>query len=195
MLSVQAPDMEQPQDITEILRSWSGGDPEASERLFALVYDELRRLARSYLKREGSGHTLQPTALVNEAYLRLVDQTRVDWQNRSHFYGIAAQMMRRILIDYARAHATGKRGGVALRLSLEQVNISLEQDATDLIALDEALTKLANFDERKSRVVELLYFGGVECKEAAEVLNVSEKTIQRDWQMAKMWLYRELSAA
>jgi len=187
--------MEQPQDITEILRSWSGGDPEASERLFALVYDELRRLARSYLKREGSGHTLQPTALVNEAYLRLVDQTRVDWQNRSHFYGIAAQMMRRILIDYARAHATGKRGGVALRLSLEQVNISLEQDATDLIALDEALTKLANFDERKSRVVELLYFGGVEYKEAAEVLNVSEKTIQRDWQMAKMWLYRELSSA
>ena len=187
--------MEQPQDITEILRSWSGGDPEASERLFALVYDELRRLARSYLKREGSGHTLQPTALVNEAYLRLVDQTRVDWQNRSHFYGIAAQMMRRILIDYARAHATGKRGGVALRLSLEQVNISLEQDATDLIALDEALNKLANFDQRKSRVVELLYFGGVEYKEAAEVLSVSEKTIQRDWQMAKMWLYRELSSA
>jgi len=160
-----------------------------------LVYKELRHLARSYMRRERADHTMSPTALVHEAYIRLVDQANVDWKNRAHFYGIAAQMMRRILIDYARAHATGKRGGVALRLSLEQVNISLEQDATDLIALDAALTKLANFDERKSRVVELLYFGGVEYKEAAEVLNVSEKTIQRDWQMAKMWLYRELSSA
>jgi RNA polymerase sigma factor (TIGR02999 family) len=185
--------MEQPQDITEILRSWSGGDAEAADQLFALVYDELRRLARTYLQREGSGHTLQPTALVNEAYLRLVDQTRVDWQNRSHFYGIAAQMMRRILVDHARSHATDKRGGAAQRLSLEDAFIAPEQGATDLLELDEALTKLAKFDERKSRVVELLYFGGLEQREAAVVLNVSEKTVQRDWQMARMWLYRELS--
>ena len=166
---------------------------QALERLTPLVYDELRRLAQSYLRQERSGHTLQPTALVNEAYLRLVDQTRVNWQNRAHFYGIAAQMMRRILIDHARAHATDKRGGAAQRLSLEDANIAVEQDATDLIALDEALTNLAKFDERKSRVVELLYFGGLENKEAAEVLGVSEKTIQRDWKMAKLWLYRELS--
>lgn len=185
--------MDKAQNITEILHSWSSGNRDAADELFPLVYDELRRLARSYLRQEGSGHTLQPTALVNEAYLRLVDQTRVNWQNRSHFYGIAAQMMRRILIDHARAHATDKRGGAAQRLSLEDANISVEQDATDLIALDEALTSLAKFDERKSRVVELLYFGGLENKEAAEVLGVSEKTIQRDWKMAKLWLYRELS--
>lgn len=187
--------MNDSQDITEILRAWGDGKADAAEQLLPLVYKELRQLARSYMRRERADHTMSPTALVHEAYIRLVDQARVDWKNRAHFYGIAAQMMRRILIDYARAHATGKRGGVALRLSLEQVNISLEQDATDLIALDEALNKLANFDQRKSRVVELLYFGGVEYKEAAEVLSVSEKTIQRDWQMAKMWLYRELSAA
>jgi RNA polymerase sigma factor (TIGR02999 family) len=185
--------MEQTQDITEILRSWSDGDADAADRLFALVYDELRRLARSYLQREDSAHTLQPTALVNEAYLRLIDQTRVNWQNRSHFYGIAAQMMRRILVDHARAHATGKRGGAAERLSLEDAVIAPEQNATDLVELDEALTNLAKFDERKSRVVELLYFGGLERKEAALVLGVSEKTVLRDWQMARMWLYRELS--
>jgi RNA polymerase sigma factor (TIGR02999 family) len=180
-------------DITEILHSWSSGDRAAADELFPLVYDELRRLAHSYLRQERAGHTLQPTALVNEAYLRLVDQTRVNWQNRSHFYGIAAQMMRRILVDHARARATDKRGGAAARLSLEAANISVEQDATDLIALDEALTSLAKFDERKSRVVELLYFGGLENKEAAEVLGISEKTVQRDWKMAKLWLYRELS--
>jgi RNA polymerase sigma-70 factor, ECF subfamily len=185
--------MDNAQDITGILHSWSSGHRDAADELFPLVYDELRRLAQSYLRQERSGHTLQPTALVHEAYLRLVDQTRVNWQNRAHFYGIAAQMMRRILIDHARARATDKRGGAAQRLSLEDANISVEQDATDLIALDEALTSLAKFDERKSRVVELLYFGGLENKEAAEVLGVSEKTIQRDWKMAKLWLYRELS--
>jgi RNA polymerase sigma factor (TIGR02999 family) len=185
--------MDKAQDITEILNSWGSGNREAADDLFSLVYDELRRLAQSYLRQERPGHTLQPTALVHEAYLRLVDQTRVNWQNRSHFYGIAAQMMRRILVDHARARATDKRGGAAQRLSLEDANLSVEQDATDLIALDEALTNLAKFDERKSRVVELLYFGGLESKEAAEVLGVSEKTIQRDWKMAKLWLYRELS--
>lgn len=188
-------EMDNSQDITEILRSWSGGNHIAADQLFPIVYDELRRLAKGYLRQERSGHTLQPTALVHEAYMRLIDQTRVSWENRTHFYGIAAQMMRRILVDHARARATDKRGGSAQRLSLEDVNISVEQDATDLIALDEALTSLARFDERKSRVVELLYFGGLENKEAAEVLGVSEKTIQRDWKMAKMWLYRELSLA
>lgn len=178
-----------------MLRSWSGGNRNAEEQLFPLVYDELKLLAQSYLRKERGGHTLQPTALVHEAYLKLIDQTRVDWKNRSHFYGIAAQVMRRILIDHARAHATGKRGGAAQRLSLEEVSISVEQDASDLLALDEALTKLAQIDERKSRVVELLYFGGLENKETAEVLSVSEKTSQRDWQMARLWLFRELSAA
>ncbi len=136
---------------------------------------------------------MQPTALVNEAYLRLVDQTRGEWQNRAHFYGIAAQMMRRILVDHARAHVADKRGGGAKRITLEEKEIAPEQDATELLALDEALTKLAKLDERKSRVVELLYFCGLVQKEAATILKVSEKTIQRDWQMAKMWLSRELS--
>lgn len=179
--------------ITQMLLAWSAGESGAEDNLFPLVYDELRRIARRYLQQEHIGHTLQPTALVNEAYLRLVDQTRVTWQNRAQFYGMAATMMRRILINHARAHATAKRGGAAQRLSLEHANLSLEQDATDLIALDEALRHLASFDERKSRVVELLYFGGLENREAAEVLGVSEKTIQRDWQIAKLWLYRELS--
>ncbi len=180
-------------DITEILHSWSAGKPEAREELFPLVYDELRRLARSYLRKERADHTLQPTALVHEAYLRMVDQTRVNWQNRAHFYGIAANIMRQILVDHARAHAAAKRGGAAERLSLDDVNISLEQNSADLLALDEALHSLAKVDARKSRVVELLYFGGLEHKETAEVLGISEKTVQRDWQFAKLWLFRELS--
>ena len=184
---------EQADDVTQMLLAWSAGETGAEEGLFPLVYEELKRIARRYLRQERDGHTLQPTALVHEAYLRLVDQTRVTWQNRAQFYGVAATMMRRILVNHARAHTAGKRGGAAERLSLEEANISPGQDATDLIALDEALTHLAKFDERKSRVVELLYFGGLENKEVAEVLGVSEKTIQRDWQMAKLWLYRELS--
>jgi len=180
--------------VTEILQSWSSGDRDAEARLFPLVYEELKLLARSYLRKERGEHTLQPTALVNEAYLRLIDQTRVDWQNRSHFYGIAAQIMRRILIDHARAHASGKRGGAAQKISLDDATISVNQDATDLLALDEALTRLAAIDPRKERVVELIYFAGLDQKEVAVVLEVAEKTVQRDWQMAKMWLLRELSA-
>jgi RNA polymerase sigma factor (TIGR02999 family) len=180
-------------EVTHLLLAWQEGEAGAEDALFPLVYEELKRIARQYLRREREGHTLQPTALVHEAYLRLVDQTRVEWQNRAQFYGVAATMMRRILVNHARDQAAEKRGGGAQRLSLDDATISIERGGTDLVALDEALEHLATFDPRKSRVVELLYFGGLETKEAAEVLSVSEKTIQRDWQMARMWLYRELS--
>jgi RNA polymerase sigma-70 factor (ECF subfamily) len=180
-------------DVTQMLLAWSAGEPGAEERLFPLVYDELKLMARRYLRREREGHTLQPTALVNEAYLRLIDQTRVSWQNRAQFFGVAATMMRRILVNHARSLAAGKRGGAARRLSIRDATVSTEQDATDLLALDEALTRLAAIDERKSRVVELLYFGGLENREAAEVLGVSDKTVERDWRMARLWLYRELT--
>jgi RNA polymerase sigma-70 factor, ECF subfamily len=180
-------------EVTQILRDWSGGDARAPERLMPFVYDELRRLARSFLARERDGHTLQPTALVNEAYLRLVDQTRVEWQNRAHFYGIASRMMRRVLIDHARAHVTDKRGGGAVRLSLEDVQLPAEQRAASLVALDEALGRLAAMDERKCRVVEMRFFGGLSDEEIAEVLGVTTRTVLRDWKKARLWLYRELS--
>lgn len=184
---------EQASDVTRMLLAWSAGETGVEEGLFLLVYDELRRIARLYLRRERESHTLQPTALVHEAYLRLIDQTRVSWQNRAQFYGVAAIMMRRILVNHARSRAARKRGGEAERISLEDAAISIGQGAPDLLALDEALNRLAALDERKSRVVELLYFGGLENREVAEVLNVSEKTVQRDWQMARSWLYRELA--
>jgi RNA polymerase sigma factor (TIGR02999 family) len=180
-------------EVTEILHEWSDGDADAPARLMPLVYNELRRQARNYLARERGSHTLQPTALVHEAYLRLVDQTRISWQNRAHFFGIAANMMRRILVDHARAHASEKRGGAAVRLSIEDVQIPLEQRAADLIALDEALEKLIGFDERKAKIVELRFFGGLTDEEIAEVLGVSTRTILRDWKTARLWLYRELS--
>ena len=180
-------------EVTQILNDWSGGDRKAPERLMPLVYDELRRLARSFLARERGGHTLQPTALVHEAYVRLVDQTRVDWQNRAHFYGIAARMMRRVLIDHARAHAAGKRGGAAVRLSLDDVQVPIEQRAADLVALDEALERLAQMDERKCRVVEMRFFGGLTDEEIAEVMGVTTRTVLRDWKTARLWLYRELA--
>ena len=180
-------------DVTRILHEWSGGDPNAPERLMPFVYDELRRLARAFLSRERGGHTLQPTALVNEAYLRLVDQTRANWQNRAHFYGIAASMMRRVLIDHARAHATDKRGGTAIRLSIDDVQIPIEQRAAGLVALDEVLERLSQMDERKSRIVEMRFFSGLSDEEIAEVLNISTRTVLRDWKTARLWLYRELS--
>ncbi len=176
-----------------MLLAWSAREAGAEESLFPLVYEELRRIAGLYLRRERDGHTLQPTALVHEAYLRLIDQTRVSWQNRAHFFGVAATMMRRILLNHARARATEKRGGAHHRLSLEDADVAVEQWATDLIALDEALNHLAALDDRKSRVVELLYFGGLEAKEVGEVLKVSEKTVKRDWDMARSWLYDHLS--
>jgi len=169
------------------------GELTALDELLPLVYGELRRLANSYLKRERSDHTLQPTALVHEAYLRLVGQKSIEWQNRAHFYGIAANMMRRILVDHARAHATEKRGGAAVRLSIEDVQIPLEQRAADFVALDEALTELAKFDERKARIVEMRFFGGLTDEEIAEVLGVTTRTVWRDWKTARLWLFRELS--
>ncbi|HYP00116.1 MAG TPA: sigma-70 family RNA polymerase sigma factor [Pyrinomonadaceae bacterium] len=180
-------------EVTRILHDWSGGDRQAPERLMPFVYDELRRLARSFLSRERGGHTLQPTALVNEAYLRLVDQRSVSWQNRAHFYGIAASMMRRVLVDHARAHATEKRGGAAIHLSLADVQVPLEQRAASLVSLDEALERLERMDERKSKIVEMRFFGGLTDEEIAEVLGVSTRTVLRDWKTARLWLYRELS--
>lgn len=182
------------QDVTRILQEWSVGSSDAHERLMPLVYGELRRLARHYLQKERSGHTLQPTALVHEAYLRLIDQTRVTWQNRAHFYGVAAQSMRRILVSHARAHAAEKRGGDMARLTLDEAGLYPQQQKTvDLLALDEALQHLARIDARKSRVVEMKFFGGLGEEEIAECLNVSTKTVMRDWRMAKLWLYNELT--
>lgn len=181
-------------EVTRILHEWSDGDLEAPARLMPFVYNELRRLARSYLQREGVAHTLQPTALVHEAYLRLVDQKRVSWQNRAHFYGIAASMMRRVLVDHARARTTGKRGGAAVRLSTDDVQIPLEDRAADFVALDEALVELAKFDERKCKIVELRFFGGLTDEEISEVLGISTRTVLRDWKTARLWLYRELAA-
>ena len=180
-------------EVTQILNDWSGGDAKAQERLMPFVYDELRRLARSFLAQERGDHTLQPTALVHEAYVRLVDQTRVNWQNRAHFYGIASRMMRRVLVDHARAHAAEKRGGGAIRLSIDDVQVPLEQRAADFVALDEALEKLSQFDERKGKVVEMRFFGGLNDEEIAEVLGVTSRTVLRDWKKARLWLYRELS--
>ena len=183
----------QAQDVTRILQDWSDGDQDAPARLMPLVYEELRRLARDYLRHQRSGHTLQATALVHEAYLRLVDQQSVSWQNRLHFFAVAAQVMRYILIDYARSHTAAKRGGSARKLSLDEAKISPQERAAELVALDDALKSLAKVDRRKSQVVELRYFGGLSVEEIAEVLGVSEKTVRRDWHMAKLWLYRELS--
>jgi RNA polymerase sigma factor (TIGR02999 family) len=181
-----------PEDITRILQEVSGGNREAPARLMPLVYDELRRLADHYLRRERPDHTLQPTALVHEAYLRLIDQTRVDWQNRAHFFGVAAQLMRRILVDHARRHQAEKRGGFRQKLTLDEaVDYSQTRDV-DLVRLDEALTALAQFDERQSRVVELRFFGGLTIEETAEALAVSPATVKVDWSMAKAWLRREI---
>jgi RNA polymerase sigma factor (TIGR02999 family) len=168
------------------------GDGAAMDELLQLVYAELRRLAASYLRRERSDHTLQPTALVHEAYLRMVDQTQVRWQNRAHFFGVAAQMMRRILVDHARSQHAEKRGGDAQKLSLdENIDVSGER-AADLVALDEALSRLAEIDPQKSRVVELRFFGGLSVEETAEVLGVSAPTVKRHWRLAKAWLFGQV---
>jgi RNA polymerase sigma factor (TIGR02999 family) len=184
--------LESPHDVTQILREWNGDERAAAERLIPLVYDELRRLARDYLRRERDDHTLQPTALVHEAYLRLVDDRSVAWQDRAHFYGIAARLMRRILVDHARAHNASKRGGLQQKVVLDDACGVTEGGAPDLVALDGALENLARSYPRKSEVVELKFFGGLEAKEIAEVLQVSQKTVLRDWSFAKLWLAREL---
>jgi RNA polymerase sigma-70 factor (ECF subfamily) len=181
-----------PQEVTQLLAAWSDGDRSALEKLLPLVADELHRLAHRYMNHEREGHTLQTTALVNEAYLKLIDQRNVHWQNRAHFFGIAAQIMRRILIDHARRHLSPQRGG-GKTISLDEVAVVSDERAAELVALDEALTSLAKVDERKGRVVELRYFGGLSVEETAEVLAVSPDTITRDWRRAKAFLRRELS--
>jgi RNA polymerase sigma-70 factor, ECF subfamily len=180
------------QEVTILLAKLSKGDHSALDELLPLVYDELRRLADRYLRRERSDHTLQATALVNEAYLRLVDQN-VPWQNRAHFFGVAAEMMRRILVDHARGHQAQKRGSGGVKLSLDEAINMSDERATDLIALDEALNALAEFDAQKSRIVELRFFAGLSIEETAKVLGVGTATVIRQWRMAKAWLYHEVS--
>lgn len=180
-------------DVTQLLSQWTDGDPRALDALLPLVYDELRRLARSYLQRERSDHTLQSTALVHEAYLRLVDQN-VSWQNRAHFFGIAAQMMRRILVDHARGRNSAKRGEGVCKVTLDEEIARAGQRDLDVIALDEALTNLARFDPQQSRIVELRFFAGLSIEDTSEILKISPATVKRDWAMAKAWLFREMHA-
>jgi RNA polymerase sigma factor (TIGR02999 family) len=181
-----------PQDVTRLLIRLTEGDRAVLDDLLPLVYGELRRVAAGYLRRENSGHTLQPTALVNEAYIRLVDQTQVRWQNRAHFLGVAAQMMRRILVDHARSRQAEKRGGDYQKLSLDE-NIDVSGDrSAELVALDEALDRLAALDPQKSRIVELRFFGGLSVEETAELIGVSAPTVKRQWRMAKAWLYGQV---
>jgi RNA polymerase sigma factor (TIGR02999 family) len=181
--------------VSTLLADWSNGNEAARDELIPLVYDELRRLAGHYMALERSGHSLQATALVNEAYLRLVDQRQVRWQGRAHFFALASRMMRRILVDYARSRHYAKRGGAARRVSLEEAMISSADKTPDVVALDDALTRLAAIDFRKSQVVELRYFGGLSMGEIAAVLKISEVTVRRDWSTARAWLYREIRAA
>ena len=182
-----------PNELTQLLIAWSNGSQEALDQLFPLVYEELRRLAHRYMGRERRGHTLQTTAVVHEAYLRLIDQKQVEWQNRAHFFAIAAQMMRRILITHAQSHAYAKRGGGALKVSLDEAAILSQERAGELIALDEALNSLTTIDPRRSQVVELRFFGGLSNEEIAAVLKISPNTVTRDWNVAKAWLYREMN--
>ena len=184
-----------PQQITERLIAWNSGDVAARDDVIRGVYQELRRMADRYLRLEHPGHTLQPTALVHEAYVRLIDQTQVNWQNRAHFFGVAAKMMRRILVDHARTKHRDKRGGPARKLSLDEAMQASTERAADLVALDEALEGLTRIDPRKSRVVEMRFFGGLSVEETAEVLDVSPQTVMRDWKLAKAWLYQEMKGS
>ncbi|HEY6404423.1 MAG TPA: sigma-70 family RNA polymerase sigma factor [Blastocatellia bacterium] len=191
------PAKQQPGDLTQLLIAWSQGDARALEQLAPLVYSELRKVARRYMNRERAGHTLQTTAVVHEAFLRLLGNPQGGWQNRAHFYAIAAQMMRRILVDYARANLRVKRGGETIRVPLEDVDAMVAAPALDpdVIALDEALKKLAEIDPRRSRVVELRFFGGLSVEETAHVMRISTDMVVRDWRVAKAWLFRCLNHA
>ena len=180
--------------MTRLLVAWRGGDAAALDRLLPLVYAELRRVAHRYMRDERPNHPLQTTALVHEAYLRLIDVTRVDWESRTHFFAVSAQMMRRILVEAARRRHADKRGGDASHVALDEAFVPAPERAADLLALDEALDRLAALAPRKARVVELRYFAGLSEEEAADVLEVSAETVRRDWRMAKLWLRRELSA-
>lgn len=182
-------------EITGLLLAWRDGDPEALRQLTPLVYDRLHRLARAHMRGERDGHTLQPTALVHEAYLKLFDCRRLDWQNRAQFYGLAARIMRRILVDYARSRNYAKRGGGARPVSLDEEAILVPERSRDFVALDDALKSLEARDPRKSRTVELRFLGGLSVEETAVVLDISPRTVRRDWNMAKAWLYRELTSS
>ena len=182
-----------PQEVTQLLVDWSNGNKAALDQLMPLVYQELRRLASSYLRKERRDHTLQSIALVNEAYLRLVDYSNLRWQDRAQFFALAAQLMRRILIDHARSHHYAKRGGGARKVSLDEAAVLSDERAADLVALDDALTSLSAIDPRKSQVVELRFFGGLNIEETAEVMKVSAMTVQREWRWAKAYLHREIS--
>jgi RNA polymerase sigma factor (TIGR02999 family) len=180
-------------NITELLVGYGRGDKESLDQLMPIVYDELRRQAARYLRHERPGNTLQTTALIHEAYVRLVDQRNVQWQNRAHFFGIAAQLMRRILVDHARTKKRAKRGGSDIRVSLGDATVAVKGQDLDVVALDEALERLAQIDAQQSRVVELRFFSGLTVEETAEVMGISNATVKRDWSMAKAWLHRELS--
>lgn len=183
-----------PEGVTQLLKDWNKGDQSALDKLMPLVYAELRRLANNYLRRERVNHTLQPTALVNEAYMRLVDQRNARWQNRAQFFGVAAQLMRRILVDHARLHQAQKRGGSdQQRLSLTNVEHATDKPDIDLLALHEALNELSEVDPQQSRIVELKFFGGLSIEETAEVLGIGHATVERDWKMARAWLRTKLS--
>ena len=179
------------QQITALLKAWSGGDERARDQLFPAVYEELRRMARRYMRRESPGHILQTTALVNEAYLRLVDATSVSWQDRAHFFAVSAQIMRRILVDAARAAA--KREGAAPRVRLDEVPDVSTERASELVAIDEALNSLSRIDHRKAQVIELRFFGGLSVEETSAVLKISPQSVMRDWKLAKAWMLRELN--
>jgi RNA polymerase sigma-70 factor (ECF subfamily) len=183
-----------PNEVTRLLIDWSKGDQAALDELIPLVHAELRRIARHYMARENPGHTLQTSALINEAYIRLVDQN-MPWQNRAHFYGVAAQVMRHILIDHARRHRYAKRGGGARKVPLDEAMIVNDKRADELVALDDALKVLATLDPRKSQIIELRFFGGLSIEETAEVLTISPITVTREWRSAKAWLRREINKA
>jgi RNA polymerase sigma-70 factor (ECF subfamily) len=186
--------MHSPKEITQLLAAWGDGDQSALEQLVPLVQSELHRLAHHYMGRERPGHTLQTSALVNEAYIRLIDWKNVRWQNRAHFFAVSAQLMRRILVDFARERHYLKRGGGTLQVSLSEAAAFAMDKEADLVALDEALVELSEMDRRKGQVVEMRFFGGLSVKEVAEVLKVSEETVMRDWRLSKVWLLRQLGA-
>lgn len=182
-------------NVTQLLISWQKGDRRALDEMLPVVYNELKRVAKYYLSRERPGHTLQTTALVHEAFIRMVDQQHVDWKNRAHFFSLASEMMRRILVNYARDRAAVKRGGNAQRISLSNLDEAAERPNIDLIALDQALNELAREDERKARIVELKFFGGMTNNEIAEVMKISDATVEREWTVARAWLYRAIEGS
>jgi RNA polymerase sigma factor (TIGR02999 family) len=189
------PGAQKQMDITQLLLEWGGGDATALDQLMPVVYSELRKIARRFMRRQGPNNTLQTTELVNEAYLRLIDSSRVNWQNRTHFFAVSAQLMRRVLVDAARRRNSQKRGGGQVRVTLDDRLDIAEADGTDVVALDEALKRLAELNPRHSRIVELRYFGGLTEDQVAELLEVSPRTVRRDWSLAKAFLFRELSKA